>query len=71
VRKFDPKADPDWGVVITSVRTTKVRVRNFKRAPRFWDFHTQNGPPRWGTGLFRYLPNSEALKLFEAVKAAA
>jgi hypothetical protein len=68
---FDPEADPDWGVVITSVPASRIRLRDFEFAPRFWDFHSQNGLPRWGCGLFRYLPESEALGLQDAVKAAA
>jgi hypothetical protein len=69
--EFDPEADPDWGVVITSVPASRVRLRDTEHAPRFWGFHTQNGPPRWGTGLFRYLPDSEALRLSDAMKAPA
>lgn len=71
IDEYDPQADPEWGFVITSVRASRVRVRDLHHAPRYWDFHQQNGPPRWGTGLFRYLPDSEALKLYDAVKIAA
>lgn len=71
IGEFDRNADPDGGVVVTSVPSSRVRLRDIERAPRFWDFHTQNGPPRWGTGLFRYLPDCEALRLRDAIKAAA
>jgi hypothetical protein len=49
---------------------TRICVRNFGKAPRFWKFHKQSSGPRWGTGLFRYLPNSEAMELYDALKAA-
>lgn len=71
IAEFEPKADPEWGIMITSLPESRVRVNNVSHAPRYWDFHKQNGPPRWGTGLFRYIPDSEARRLHEAVKAFA
>ena len=41
------------------------------RAPRYWDFHSQKGGPRWGTGLFRYIPDDEAHAMLNAVKFSA
>ena len=32
--------------------------------------HMPDGNTRWRAGLFRYLPDSEALALYEALKAA-
>lgn len=49
----------------------RYRVQDFDKAPRFWDYHTQEGPPKWGTGLFRYLNDKEAEELREAVLKAA
>jgi hypothetical protein len=71
IAEVGPEADSDWGFIITSELRSRVRVRDLDRAPRFWRYHQQNGPPRWGTGLFRYLPDAEALRLYETVRAAA
>ena len=49
----------------------RLRVKDLARAPRYWDYHKQTSGPRWGTGLFRYLPDSEAKRLYEAVSRAA
>jgi len=49
----------------------RIRVTDLSRAPRYWDYHKQTGGPRWGTGLFRYLPDTEAQRLFLAVHKAA
>jgi len=49
----------------------RIRVTDLSRAPRYWDYHRQAGGPRWGTGLFRYLPDAEAELLVVAVQKAA
>jgi hypothetical protein len=68
----EPKQEADliWGFRVTSVPTSRIRLRDLDSAPRFWRFHRQNGPPKWGSGLFRYLPNDEALKILKAVREA-
>lgn len=50
---------------------TELWVRDLSRAPRFWDYHRQLGGPRWNTGLFRYLPDEEAVALYAAVQKVA
>jgi hypothetical protein len=67
----EEEPDPDWGYEVPSVPSSRIRLRDLDNAPRFWRFHHQNGPPRWGTGLFRYLPNYEALEMRAAVREAA
>ncbi|MCL5744338.1 MAG: hypothetical protein M1541_10495 [Acidobacteria bacterium] len=57
----------DWGFVVKSVPSSRCRVKDLSAAPRFWKFHSQTAGPRWNTGLFRYLPDSEAKRLYEAV----
>ena len=64
-------AVPDFGFLIPSVPSSRFRVRALDKAPRFWDFYTQSGPPRWGSGLFRYLSDQQVRALHDAVKAAA
>ncbi|HPW21243.1 MAG TPA: hypothetical protein PLE61_10580 [Vicinamibacterales bacterium] len=64
--------DEDGHFRVEGQRTSeRLRVRDFARAPRYWDYHRQTGGPRWGTGLFRYLPDAEAQRLFLAVRNAA
>jgi len=52
---------------------TGVRVSNssLHDAPRFWKFYRQSGGPRWGSGLFRYMSDGQALKLKGALMKAA
>jgi hypothetical protein len=71
VAEPEREADPHWGFRVTSVPSSRIRLRDLDNAPRFWQSHHQNGPPRWGTGLFRYLPNYEAFELLAAVREAA
>jgi hypothetical protein len=54
-----------------SVHASRVRVRDLDAAPRFWRYHRQSGGPRWNTGLFRYLPDTEAKRLHDALLKAA
>jgi hypothetical protein len=64
--------DTDFeGIVAAPRKGTEIRINNFQYAPRFWDFYRQNGPPRWGTGLFRYLFDQEAEGMYKAVAKAA
>lgn len=55
IAKLPECADPDLGFLIPSVPSSRLRVSVFDKAPRFWDYYTQSGPSRWGSGLFRYL----------------
>jgi len=71
IAKLPERADPDYGFLIPSVPSARHRVWALDKAPRFWDFYTQSGPPRWGCGLFRYLSDQQARALHGAVKAAA
>jgi len=52
---------------------TGERVPNssLQSAPRFWKFYRQSGGPRWGSGLFRYLSDGQAMRLRDAVMKAA
>lgn len=70
VKGVDPEAGADDDSLVTSVPESRIRLRDLDNAPRYWDFHTQHGPPRWNTGLFRYLPDYEAVRLGDAMKAA-
>jgi hypothetical protein len=63
--------DDDLETPVIVAADLKLRVKDFDRAPRFWDFHKQNGPPKWGAGLFRYIPDEEAKAMLDAVKWAA
>jgi hypothetical protein len=64
--------DTDFeGIVAAPQKGTEIRINNFQYAPRFWDFHRQNGPPRWGTGLFRYLSDQEAKAMHQAIVEVA
>jgi hypothetical protein len=65
------EANPEWGFMVTSVPSSRIRLHDLDNAPRFWHFHRQNGPPKWGSGLFRYLPDHEALDILTAVRDAA
>jgi hypothetical protein len=48
----------------------KTIVRNPLQG--FWDFYTNKaGPPAWGSKLFRYLPDEQAVKMYRAVQLAA
>lgn len=49
----------------------RIWVRDQERAPRYWEFHRQASGPSWGTGLFRYVPDSEAERLYAALHKAA
>ena len=67
-------AEPDADyrdLVAAPKKGSEMRINNFRYAPRFWDFYQQNGPPRWGTGLFRYLSDQEAESMYQAVIRAA
>lgn len=66
------KSDDDFESFIAAPKKgSEIRINNFQYAPRFWDFYKQDGPPRWGTGLFRYLFDHEAEAMFKAVVKAA
>lgn len=57
---------PDWGNVIHA-GAIRLRASDFDHAPLYWAHHKQNGGPRWGTGLFRYIPDSEAQTMLNAL----
>jgi hypothetical protein len=57
-----------WGHMALSKPASRIRVADLSKAPRFWDYHKQRGGPRWGTGLFRYLPDTEAKRLRTALE---
>lgn len=60
----------DWFLVGNNPKA-RYRCLDLKNAPRYWDFHQQNGGPRWGTGLFRYLSDVEAINMVRAVQEVA
>lgn len=62
--------DEDNGVFVWAEKDTGIRVPNLDQAPRFWDYHDQEGGPRWNTGLFRYLSDQEAHSMYDAVLKA-
>lgn len=47
---------------------SELMVRDFAKAPRFWDYHRQPKGPFWGSGLFRYLADEEAVALRHAIE---
>jgi hypothetical protein len=49
----------------------RVPNSSLRNAPRFWKFYRQSGPPQWGSGLFRYLSDGQAMRLKDAVMKAA
>jgi hypothetical protein len=59
--------EPYWGNVIYA-GALRLRVANFNKAPLYWAFHRQSGPPRWNTGLFRYIPDKEAQAMLAALR---
>jgi hypothetical protein len=59
--------DSDFNLYAVSASKTRYRVKNLKQAPKFWNFHKQEAGPKWHTGLFRYIPDDEAMKMFNAV----
>lgn len=64
--------EPDFGIIVAAARKgSEIRVADFRNAPKFWKYHHQNGPPKWGTGLFRYLTHETADRLYKAVSRAA
>lgn len=63
--------DQEMGTHVAVADDLKLQITHFEKAPRFWDFHKQNGPPKWGTGLFRYIPDNEAQSMLDAVRRAA
>lgn len=58
------------GRMVLAKEGSGLRVPDFQNAPRYWDFYFRNNGPRWGTGLFRYLPDRVAQAMYEAVKEA-
>jgi hypothetical protein len=57
---------------LTALAGTGIRVRNINAAPRFWDFYQNRvGLPAWGAGLFRYLSDEQADRMYQAVQLAA
>ena len=60
--------DDEFGSFCIGAGDMKLKVKNFKKAPRYWDHHMQNGPPAWGTGLFRYIPDREAKLMLTALE---
>jgi hypothetical protein len=62
----------EWGYEVSGSKGTQIRVRDLKRAPKFWKFYQNSfGPPAWRSGLFRYVPDEQAEKMYRAVKAAS
>jgi hypothetical protein len=60
---------PGWGNMLYA-GDLKLRVTSIKQAPLFWDFHQYQGEkPFWGSGLFRYLPDTEAKHLLDALSS--
>src|SRR5260370_1001057 len=67
-------SDREWwgGDVAIALKRNRFRVRNLKFAPKFWKFYqNSSGPPGWGSGLFRYLSEEQAVKMYRAVKRAS
>lgn len=62
--------DDHDGIMVQAKAGSGFRIKNFQHAPRFWDFYQQDGEPRWGTGLFRYLSDRQAQAMYQALLAA-
>jgi hypothetical protein len=62
--------DQTWGNVIHA-GSVRLKVTNFRNAPLYWRYRRQNSGPRWNTGLFRYIPDTEARYMLNAIRAAA
>jgi hypothetical protein len=62
---------PRYEVSALAYEQTQIRVRDLKRAPKFWDFYqNSSGPPAWGSMLFRYLSDEQAKEMYDAVRIA-
>ncbi|HUK56534.1 MAG TPA: hypothetical protein VLY20_07735 [Nitrospiria bacterium] len=60
--------DSDFDHKMLVAGDLKLRVKDFNQGPRYWKFHKQRGGPRWGTGLFRYIPDTEAQAMLKALE---
>jgi len=58
-------------IVVASAEGPHLKVDNFSKAPRYWEFHKQPTGPAWRTGLFRYVPDSEVAELLAALQKVA
>src|SRR5207249_10006128 len=58
--------DQHWGNMLHA-GSIRLRVTNVNPAPLYSSLHRQGGPPRWNTGLFRYIPDGEAQKMLAAL----
>lgn len=47
----------------------RVPPERLHEAPRFWESRKRDKQTRWGTGLFRYIPDDEARAMWDAVAA--
>jgi hypothetical protein len=62
--------DEKDGFMVQAMEGSGLRVPDFNNAPRYWDFYSQEGGPRWDTGLFRYLTDRVAQAMYKAVQDA-
>ncbi len=62
--------DQENGFVVQAKEGSGLKVPDLENAPRFWQFYSQKGGPRWNTGLFRYLPDKVAQDMYNAVEKA-
>jgi hypothetical protein len=62
----------EWGYEVAAVKRTQIRVRDLKRAPKFWTFYrNSSGPPAWRSGLFRYVSDEQAQEMYHTIQKAS
>jgi len=64
-------AEYDKEFWVTSEEAGRLRVNDLAKAPRFWHYYHLEDGPRWGSGLFRYLSDRTAERLYTSVERAA